>query len=68
MTQNNTNQNCHVPIDNIQAHITAKFQKLRYPIATIEYDLPILDKFAVDNSKRLNLDTDWNSDIRVKKN
>lgn len=44
-----------VGIKNIQSHITAKFQKLKYPIATIKYDLPILDTFAVDNARKLNL-------------
>ncbi|RJQ65860.1 MAG: hypothetical protein C4519_27015 [Desulfobacteraceae bacterium] len=47
-----------VSIDDLQAHISTKFQKLGYPIATIKFDLPILDRFAFENARRLNLEID----------
>ena len=60
MKQDNSNngQDKFVDVDNIQSHIALKFQKLKYPLSTVKYDLPVLDKFGVDNARKLNLDSD----------
>jgi hypothetical protein len=47
-----------VKIESIQNHIGQKFRELGYPIASIEFDFPILFKFARNHSFRLKIDYD----------
>jgi hypothetical protein len=60
MVQNNnkkTNE-ASIKIESIQNHIGRKFRELKYPISTIDFDFPILFKYAKKHSVRLKLDHD----------